>query len=540
MLMLIILLLILLLAYALNFTLALDRARQLLLLLFLVYCFSRCFNCCQAYCSALSIEGVVPVPTVPLSLYSVKTLAAVTLAFTVLSTVRKPHSLSPSLQSPPFVAMRSPPYMIRRIQHCYSKSYHNQHPTETDNIHAIQNHSDPQRTHDVHYHWLNSRLDFDKMPRQARAGDNWGLARHRQGWADLNETLRTIIRRDRRAGRLAGEVLEDLSKHGGVSIHGENHARGGIGAHVRDVQELAGINDGDDPDIVEAVDKCKDILNRHQPPRYISSLGYHNWALNVGLGYNKPPAHSLPPWLTLQSKSFEYLVTELDRMAIGRARPDIAKEEIALVAEDLTKPGGAVLHGLPLYNNEGRPRQASVGGPGAHPEDVRAMIPTIIRESSTIYPLYQAYRVALKHRDMPYKISMSSPGLIAVQEWEWLRDLEPAFQRLLVALRAYAPGIRVPRIERERLIERAQDLLATLEGEGGVILSGGHRLKYGGPGISPRDLKDDLDEGGYMASKTWYPAARDYIRFTQLHWRNIPRDIRRTGSCPHKDSNYVT
>lgn len=93
------------------------------------------------------------------------------------------------------------------------------------------------------------------------------------------------------------------------------------------------------------------------------------WSRNQGHGFSKIKEPNSLLLLLAQIRAFMNLVDRLDASTENPAMSTEVQQDAADIVNDLTMPGSASPEGLATHD-EGEPRQASIGGAGAHPEDL--------------------------------------------------------------------------------------------------------------------------------------------------------------------------
>ena len=385
------------------------------------------------------------------------------------------------------------------------------------------------------------------MPRVSTGHPNWSTV-HIEEFRHLHNTLAQISNTGNHVeAALAQATTAKLSgSSSGVLFKGTSQAVGGVGADPRDLIQFVDLNTHavrSQPQIEAALSRWESILQNYPPPKYISrSARAGSWGRARGMGTNRPNARPPPPWLAAQIWAFKNMLEALDDMAEDPVTHHIRRPVCETLAE-LTEPGGACLRDLPGLSEPDQLIQYSLGGPGAHPNDIRDMFFKYENDNLLTNPATVAYLNSLDPRRTHFKVAMDSPGFAARRSWRWLRELMPLYHALRAALTARLSG--QPTARAPLVISRLQTLQTRMDALDGVVLPGQtQRWPFGAPGISPIDLRLLLTEasGGTMSrtGTEWHRRGVEYLAGVRTHWREIPDFIRHTGRGAHaRDDNTI-
>ena len=324
-------------------------------------------------------------------------------------------------------------------------------------------------------------------------------------------------------------VLLALETEGGALIEGAPHGQGGIGATAEDVRVLSKYWEDEVQNLQplrEALRLWTAVLIKYPTPRFILRTSKGRWARATGLGFSTIAGPAPLPWLDAQTQAFSNLITYLDVVSEDtQADPRICQAAISIACA-FTKPGGATLLGVATWHAEAPPRQAPIGGPGAHYLDVTDIYLSHSCGYTVGAPdLYDDYLETLRHPEMPFYIVASSPGLHARQRWSWYQPQWNLYQTLIRDIMLYTR-----RRTSQRLLGKLQDK------EGGILIQGVPRQPAGGPGAHWLDVRDLLQSEGYDPARStdrWVTTATSYLELLKKDWPTIPVDIRATGFGYH-------
>ena len=378
---------------------------------------------------------------------------------------------------------------------------------------------------------------MDRLP-QAKVYDDgighsgWYSRQHR-GWQKFRERIESIpnVPGDRmvRQKVLAERVLLALEIEGGALIKGVRQSQGGVGADPGDVWELSEYAQPEvqgTPLVREAVKTWMDVLRQYPTPGFVARTSCARWSQAKGLGFTKIAGPVSLPWLDAQTEAFSSLIKRLDVLSDDEKEGPVIRQAAVDAANDLTKPGGAILYGVDTHEG-GDPRQAPIGGPGAASKDVADICwKHYLYDIDSMAPHCNSYTTSLDRPDVPFYIIASSPGPHAKRRWGWYEPQEQLYRRLIRDI-GYSADIR----QRRRLIPR-------LENPSGVLAQGAALLPAGGPGAHWRDVKAILRaEGDYdpnqHADIRWVATAETYLELLKRLWPSIDSDMRASGYGRH-------